>query len=181
MSELSFRLATALFGSAGIEWDLTTVTAEERAVIADWVRQYKELRALMHSGVVVRADSADLATELHGVVAADGLSAVYCYVALTAARTALPAPLRFPGLDPDRQYTVRSLPLGTPPRMIQDAPPPWLAAQEATRTGAVLTGAVLTGAVLTGAVLTGAVLAEVGIAAPLLAPEQAMVLVITAH
>jgi alpha-galactosidase len=164
-SELSFRLATALFGSAGIEWDLTTVTAEERTVIADWVRQYKRLRSLLHAGIVVRSDSADSACELHGVVAPDGLSAVFSYVALAAARTAVPAPLRFEGLHPELIYTVRALILGTPPleatpRMIQDAPPPWLA--------------------VGGVTLTGAVLERVGIAAPLLAPEQALVLVITA-
>ena len=159
-SELSFRLATALFGSAGIEWDLTAVTAEERAVIADWVRQYKRLRSLLHAGIVVHSDSADPACELHGVVAPDGLSAVFSYVALAAARTAVPAPLRFEGLHPERIYTVRALILGTPPRMIQDAPPPWLAAG--------------------GVTLAGAVLARVGIAALLLAPEQALVLVITA-
>jgi len=160
-SELSFRLATALFGSAGIEWDLTKVTPDDRTVIADWVRQYKGLRALLHSGVVVRSDSVDPACELHGVVASDGRSAVYSYVALAAARAAVPTPLRFVGLHPERSYTVRPLLLGALPRMIQDAAPAWLASGEIT--------------------LTGAVLERVGIAAPLLAPEQAFVFLVSGN
>ncbi|WP_348648546.1 GH36 C-terminal domain-containing protein [Cryobacterium breve] len=111
-------------------------------------------------------------SSLHGVVAADGASAVFAYVALAAPRTALPAPLRFPGLDPAAHYTVRPLTIGGPvdpgagssgageagvpsvaPRVIQDAAPAWL------RRGSVT--------------LSGAVLTEVGLPAPLLAPEQA--------
>ncbi|MEB0268010.1 alpha-galactosidase, partial [Cryobacterium sp. 10I5] len=171
-ASLGFRLATALFGSAGIEWDLTRASAGELEVIAGWIAQYTRLRPLLHSGAVVHADASDPALELHGVVAADGASAVFAYVALAAPRTALPAPLRFPGLDPAAHYTVRPLTIGGPvdpgaessgageagvpsvaPRVIQDAAPAWL------RHGSVT--------------LSGAVLTEVGLPAPLLAPEQA--------
>ncbi|MEB0307626.1 GH36 C-terminal domain-containing protein, partial [Cryobacterium sp. 10I1] len=72
----------------------------------------KRLRPLLHSGVVVHADASDPALELHGVVACDGASAVFAYVALAAPRTALPASLRFPGLDQDARYTVRPLTIG---------------------------------------------------------------------
>jgi len=156
-SALGFRLATALFGSAGIEWNLTAATAREKQDIAAWIAEHKRLRPLLHSGTVVRADSADPAHLVHGVVAQDRTHAVFALVTLGTPAAALPPPLRFPGLDPDRPYTVR--PIGVPPRMMQDAPPAWLAAGSVT--------------------LPGRVLAEAGLPAPLLTPEQALLLELT--
>ncbi|BEL12314.1 alpha-galactosidase [Actinoplanes sichuanensis] len=153
-SALGFRLATALFGSAGIEWNLTEASPAEKADIAAWIAEHKRLRPLLHSGRVVRADSPDPAHLLHGVVAQDRSHAVYALVALGTPAAALPPPIRFPGLDPDRSYTVR--PIGVPPRTMQDAPPPWLAAGSITLPGRVLT--------------------ELGLPAPLLTPEQALLL-----
>jgi alpha-galactosidase len=157
-SDLGFRLATALFGHAGIEWDVSRATLADRARIAAWTTEYKRLRPLLHSGVVVRADSADPAVLMHGVVAQDRCEAVFALVTLDTPATALPPPLRFPGLDPGRLYTVR--PIGQPPRVVQDAPPPWLAAGTIT--------------------LSGRVLAEAGLPAPLLVPEQAALFTVTA-
>lgn len=157
-SALGFRMATALFGSAGIEWNLTTASDAERELIAAWIAEYKRLRPLLHSGTVVRADPADPALRLHGVVARDRCSAVYALVAIGSPRSALPPPVRFPGLDPERAYTVR--PIGTPPLSVQDAPPAWLAAGAVTLPGRVLT--------------------ELGLPVPLLAPEQALLLELTA-
>ncbi|AEV87605.1 alpha-galactosidase [Actinoplanes sp. SE50] len=157
-SALGLRMATALFGHAGIEWDLSRAAPADRALIAAWTAEYKRLRGLLHTGVVVRADHPDPAVLLHGVVAPDRSAAVFALVTLGNPVAALPPPIRFPGLDPDRSYTVR--PLGHPPRMVQDAPPPWLAE------GAVT--------------LTGRVLAEAGLPAPLLVPEQAALFTLTA-
>jgi alpha-galactosidase len=88
------------------------------------------------------------------VVAQDGSHAVFALVTVGTPAAALPPPIRFPGLDPDRVYTVR--PIGTAPRYMQDAPPPWLAAGSATLSGRFLT--------------------EAGLPAPLLIPEQALLL-----
>ncbi|WP_035876171.1 alpha-galactosidase [Cryobacterium sp. MLB-32] len=162
-SELSFRLATALFGSAGIEWDLTRASDEELGQIAGWIGSYKHFRGLLHTGTVVRADPSDPALELHGVVAPDQSSALFAQVALAAPSAALPERMRFPGLAPERRYRVAPLTLGAAPRAIQDAPPAWLAGV-AGAAGEV---------VFPGVVLSGAVLAGVGLPAPLLAPEQA--------
>ena len=162
-SELSFRLATALFGSAGIEWDLTRASDEELGQIAGWIGSYKQLRGLLHTGTVVRADPSDPALELHGVVAPDRGSALFAYVALAAPSNALPERMRFPGLAPERRYRVAPVTVGQSPRVIQDAPPAWL----------VGTVSAAGEAVFTGVVLSGAVLARVGLPAPLLTPEQA--------
>lgn len=159
-SDLSFRLATALFGSAGIEWDITKATGDDLDAIATWIAQYKELRELLHGGTLVRADPSDPALQMHGVVANDLSAAVFCAAALAAPRAALPGLLRFAGLDPATTYRVRPLELGKPPRVIQDEPPAWLAQGEVF--------------------LSGASLERVGIPAPLLAPEQAAVYLLEA-
>ncbi|TFV96608.1 alpha-galactosidase [Leifsonia flava] len=151
---LSFRLATALFGHAGIEWNIAEATPAERASVAEWIAVYKRERGLLHSGRVVRPDASDAAIVSHGVVAADGSRALFSYAALAAPAAAIPTPQRFPGLDPTRRYRVRPLVLGTDVFTLQDAAPAWWEAGEV--------------------VLSGAVLGEVGLPMPLIAPENAV-------
>ncbi|MDR6907868.1 alpha-galactosidase [Agromyces sp. 3263] len=153
-SELSFRFATALFGSAGIEWNLAEASDAELDHIAAWASEYRRLRPLLHSGRVVRADPDDPARIVHGVVSADRTHGIFSMAMLGTARAALPPAIRMPGLDADRVYRVRRLELGPAPRTVQDAAPPWFEA------GTIE--------------LTGRVLAEVGLAVPLLAPENAV-------
>jgi len=154
--ELGFRLATALFGHAGIEWDVTSLEPHERAAVAEWVAAYKRYRGLLHSGAVVRSDAGDSARWVHGVVSADAASALFAVVAITATRDAVVAPATLPGLDPARQYRVTPVRLGAWPRVVQDAMPPWWHEGSVT--------------------MSGRMLAAVGIPMPLLAPEQALVL-----
>jgi alpha-galactosidase len=158
--ELSFRLATALFGHAGIEWDVTTTNPVERDAIREWIGVYKRVRGMLHSGDVVRADSPDPARWVHGVVATDAASALFAVVAMAATRDAIPAPVTLPGLDARREYRVQPVRLGAWPRTLQDAPPPWW--------------------IEGGVTLPGRVLATVGLPMPLLLPEQALVLEVTA-
>jgi alpha-galactosidase len=155
-SSIAFRCATALFGSAGIEWDLTSASEQDLADVTAWLTAHKLWRPLLHTGRVVRADSADPAVLVHGVVAPDASSALFAVVALGSPEAALPAPVRLVGLDPGRTYRVRTT--GPSPLQVQAAPAPWFAAGEVT--------------------LPGHVLAEVGLAAPLLAPEQAVLLAV---
>ena len=157
-TDLGFRLATALFASAGIEWDLTAATPDELDAVRSWVAVYTSLRGLLHSGAVVRAEAADPGIEVHGVVAADGSDAVFSVVCLTAPRDAVFSVV-LPGLEPDAAYRVSPVELGTPPRVIQSAPPRWM------DEGAVT--------------LTGRALESVGLAMPALAPAQALVLRVT--
>jgi len=155
-ADLAFRAATALFGSAGIEWDLLGADAGERAQVAAWTAAYRERRAALHSGTVVRADLSDPALLLHGVVAPDQTGALFAYVALAAPEHALPAAVRLIGLDPERTYRVRPWTLVGEPAVLQDAAPPWLVDGEVT--------------------LPGRVLAEMGLPMPLLLPQQALLL-----
>ncbi|WP_439591617.1 alpha-galactosidase [Microbacterium sp.] len=155
-ADLSFRLAAALFGSAGIEWDLSAATAEDLAVITSWVGHYRRLRPLLHSGRVVRADPDDPSEWVHGVVADDGAHAVFAVTMRDAPRAAIAPPVRLPGLVSGRTYRVAPVALAAEPRAVQDAPPPWYVAGEVS--------------------MAGAALAAMGLPLPLLAPQQTIVL-----
>ncbi|MBC7590601.1 MAG: alpha-galactosidase, partial [Salinibacterium sp.] len=154
-TDLGFRLATAFFGSAGIEWDLTQSSPAELASIATWIIAYKNHRALLHSGTVVRADPADPAMEVHGVVAIDGSEAIFAAVCLEAPRDAVSTGMLLPGLDPGADYRVEPIDLGAPVRYFH-AIPPWLADG--------------------GATLSGFALSSIGLAWPPLQAQQALVL-----
>src|SRR5659263_318732 len=51
--DLGMRCATALFGHAGLEWDITTCPPVELDQLRDWISLYKELRPVLHSGDAV--------------------------------------------------------------------------------------------------------------------------------
>ncbi len=154
--DLSFRAGTALFGHFGIEWDVSTATAEEQAELAGWISCYKALRALLHSGDVVRADHTDDGCQLHGVVARDLGEAVFALVQLRTLAGSIPTRVVLPGLDPQRSYRVRLQAPGSAPRTMQIAPPAWVSQGEI--------------------VLPGSVLTSVGLAVPILCPEQLLLL-----
>ncbi len=157
--DLSFRAGTALPCSFGIEWDISAATPAERAELAAWVALYKRLRPLLHSGISVRADDAGDGAALYGVVAQDGREALFSYVRLSTATAAVPPPLRLPGLDPGRDYHVAPLVPGAAPVTTGERAPPWLDAG--------------------GITLRSALLAGTGLAAPLLAPQQLLLLHVT--
>jgi alpha-galactosidase len=159
VADLSFRCVTALFGHAGMEWDVTGCSDAEVAVLQGWARLYKELRPLLHTGDVVRADLPDAGPAagvwLHGVVAADRREAVYGFVRLVTSAD-VHTRLTFPGLDDDTEYEVAVRDEPGRPSATETRSVPWY-----------LTGS---------ARATGRVLRTVGLAAPLLDPEQAVVL-----
>lgn len=159
-ASLSFRFATALFGHAGLEWDISTCTPEERDAVARFTALYRELRPLLHGGDVVRADQAPEGMQLHGVVAADRSEAVFALVRTATATPQLPGRLRLPGLDPAREYQVRVRHEIAEDDAYGATPPAWYARG--------------------GVRATGAVLGALGFAAPQLHPEQALVLQVTA-
>jgi len=151
---LSFRAITALFGHAGIEWDITEATPAERAALATWAAYYKQKRALLHTGRVVRADPAGDTALVHGVVAQDGGEVLFAYVQLAAAGASIPARILLPGLDPQARYRVRLVEPAGPAGTTQAQPPRWLA----------------------GVDTDGAALARVGLRPPILYPETAILI-----
>ncbi|MCL2514400.1 MAG: alpha-galactosidase [Microbacteriaceae bacterium] len=106
---LSYRLATALFGHAGIEWDVTKLADAELDALREWGGLYRRLRPLLHGGRTVAADELDEGELLHGVVSHARDHAVLMWGRTTAARRGSTPRTRVPGLDPARRYAI-SLP-----------------------------------------------------------------------
>lgn len=106
VQDISFRTATALFGSLGIEWNLLDADDGGRARVASAITLHKRLRELLHTGDVVRVDHTDPSALVHGVVSSDRERAVMAYVQATPSLTTSPLPMRFTGLDPDRRYRI---------------------------------------------------------------------------
>ncbi|MDI1465697.1 alpha-galactosidase [Catellatospora sp. KI3] len=150
-ANLSFRCLTALFGHAGIEWDITGCTEDERAQLSAWIGAYRRLRGLLHSGRTVRADHPDPSAHLYGIVSTGGEHAVFAYAQLTASAYEGTTRLRLPGLDPLARYRVGLVP---------ELPVPRIWAQDWSPQ----------------VTLTGAALAGHGLAAPLLRPADGFVL-----
>ena len=155
--ELSMRAITALFGHAGIEWNITQATAEERANLATWAKYYKENRALLHSGKSVRIDYPDEHGCLYGVISADTKKSIFAYVQLTPTVTIHPASLKFAGLDAAANYSVKAVYPAGKPRFMLITPPQWM----------------------DGITMSGSALATIGVSAPILAPANAVLIEIT--
>ena len=156
---LGFRLATALMGHSGIEWNLTATTQDERDALRTWAGAYRSLRELIHSGRVVHGESSDDPI-VTGVVAHDASEAVFWITCLVAPSDSVSPIRRLVGLDPQRSYRVSPVDVGCPAATYPDTAPEWWAAGEIT--------------------LTGAVLGAVGIDVPLLHPDEAIVLRVVA-
>ena len=151
---LAFRAITALFGHAGIEWDVTETTGEERLELASWADYYKRKRGLLHSGRVVRVQQPDESSFVHGVISHDRSEAVFAYVQLAAAGGSNPTRFLLPGLDPDALYRVRLAEPAGAAHTLQAQSPPWTAGIEAS----------------------GLALAQIGLRPPFLLPENAILI-----
>ena len=158
---LDFRAGTAFFSHVGIEWDLTTTASPaDLERLAEWIAAHKEHRDLLHTGTVVHSDQPDPALWVHGVVATDRAEAIFAVVALRTSVVSPPGRVRLPGLDPQARYRVEPL-----------AP------------GDVLGGRTSHGDLAwwaDGVTLSGSVLGQVGLQAPVLNPEQMVLLHVTA-
>jgi len=161
---LGFRAATALFGHLGVEWDILTLDDRQRDDLAAVIAMHKRFRPLLHSGDVVRFDpvqDGELASGLaHGVYAPDRSEALVSYAQLTTGMSLTPAPLRMPGLDPARTYRVERLAIPDGGRARMRVPPGWWAEGRIH--------------------LTGRQLAVHGVQLPVLNPESAVLLHLTA-
>jgi alpha-galactosidase len=104
---VDFRAATALFCSYGIEWDLTEASEDDLDRIAEWSARYRRYRSLLHTGRMIRPDSSDPAVHLHGVIAADGRSALLAHVQLEESAHNRGLAVRVPHLHADLQYELR--------------------------------------------------------------------------
>jgi alpha-galactosidase len=156
--ELSFRAVTALFGHAGLEWDITHCTEEELGHLKIWASYYKANRDLIHSGTMVRVDRVDSESFVHGVVSKDKNKALFAYATLATQGGSRPAGIRFAGLDESKTYRVRAAFPAGEPKFLQRANVQWLEGVE----------------------LSGSALQSMGVRAPILFPDNAFLIEIEA-
>lgn len=159
-SPFPLRVASAVFGHLGIEWNLATLTPAQMTMVKTAVEWYKAHRGFLHSGDVVRIDDATRPVVVHGVVARDRREAIFSYAQIGTNVTEFPGLLRLDGLDPAATYRVEPVILGEIPGTQQKAGPAWWSAG--------------------GADISGAVLMDLGLSLPALHPEQALVIHLTA-
>lgn len=150
----TFRATTALWGHAGLEWNLTEANEDELKLLASWIDYYKEKRTLLHSGRTVRTEHADDSAYLHGVVAQDKSEALYMFAQLRTSQFSRPNSIRLTGLDPDALYEVKVVEPAGAAQFMQLKPPSWFA----------------------GVRLTGAALSSFGLKSGVLRPEQALLI-----
>lgn len=152
---LNMRAGTALFGHAGIEWDITQAPENERQQLREWITFYKSHRDLLHTGTMVRIDFPDEEHYLYGVVSTEGREALFNFVQLQPVVTSHPSRLLFRGLIPDQKYRVSvPSPAGKPGMMLIKAPD-WVSS---------------------GAIVSGDALMKVGLPAPILRPAESMLI-----
>ncbi|MBW3091120.1 alpha-galactosidase [Bifidobacterium miconisargentati] len=103
------RMAMAFFGHMGIEWNLLKEPDEALAKLAVWVAEFKKHRDWFAIDTCVHADANDPAVRLDGMVMPSKDAAIYRFTQLTTGQTYPAAPVRLPGLDPERTYRVSPL------------------------------------------------------------------------
>ena len=161
--DLSFRMLVALQGHAGLEWDITGCTPDELTALAAWSGLYRELRPLVHTGDLVRADlPEERGLLVTGTVAPGGEQAAYTVLRTHTGPSVTPGLLTLPGLDPERTYTVRVRPEAGLPAGIQVRGPGWW-----------------DDALDSGIRVSGAALGQVGLALPVLSPARGFLLHLT--
>ena len=167
---LAFRAASAIFGHLGIEWDLRQATEPQLSELKAWISFHKQHRALLHSGDMVRLDFPEESLIGHGVVADDKRSALYSLASVGRSVVSMMGRVRLPGLDPHRAYKVRPVvPGGALAGLI---PPPWWGVDRLAGRDTNIAEAGQSIGDIAGIETTGRVLASVGLAHPVVNPEQ---------
>lgn len=160
---LPFRAATAIFGHYGVEWDISTLSDAELGQLASWIALHKRWRDVLHSGTTLHADLVDPAMDVRGVVARDQRSALYGYSLTSSSAAYPPGRITFPGLDEHTSYTVAPASFD-----YEDQGQSGLAWVEAARNG-------------TPIAMSGRLLGAVGVQAPVLFPEQSVLIEVQAR
>ena len=155
---LTFRAITALFGHAGIEWDISSISKDERTQLKAWIAYYKSKRSLLHSAEMVRIDNGS-ENYLYGVVSIDKRDAIFAYAQLQPEVTSHPAKIVLRGLDGSKKYSVIAVTDFGAPALMAITPSPWLE---------------------NAVVASGDALMKVGLPAPILRPESAFLIEVRA-
>jgi alpha-galactosidase len=149
---ISFRALNALFGHAGIEWNISEADAKETQTLKAYISFYKKHRDLLHSGTVVRSDEIVGNAQLYGTVSLDKKEAIFTYMQLTSLDNFGPLLTTFDGLDKETTYRITVVEDLSADDFIQKRAPGWWPALN----------------------LTGDQLAHVGLQLPVLKPESGL-------
>ncbi|CAN2235147.1 alpha-galactosidase [Candidatus Planktophila dulcis] len=149
---VSFRALNALFGHAGIEWNISEADAKETQTLKAYIAFYKNHRDLLHSGTVVRSDEIVGNAQLYGTVSLDKKEAIFTYMQLTSLDNFGPLLTTFDGLDKETTYRITVVEDLSADDFIQKRAPGWWPALN----------------------LTGDQLAHVGLQLPVLKPESGL-------
>ena len=149
---ISFRALNALFGHAGIEWNISEADAKEAQTLKVYISFYKKHRDLLHSGTVVRSDEIVGNAQLYGTVSLDKKEAIFTYMQLTSLDNFGPLLTTFDGLDKETTYRITVVEDLSADDFIQKRAPGWWPALN----------------------LTGDQLAHVGLQLPVLKPESGL-------
>ena len=151
-ADISFRVLNALFGHAGIEWNILEATEHEIATLKSFINFYKANRALLHSGNIARSDVGN--GYLYGTIAQDKSEALFTYMQLTTTEGFAPLVAHLHGLDPKRRYKVKVVEELSANDYLQKSIPGWWPE----------------------VVATGAELSKIGLEMAVLRPEQGLML-----
>ncbi len=174
-SSMAMRGATAVWGHFGIEWDVTSASPEELDELREWVEYYKANRDFLHSGETVRCETPDDSLWLHGVVNESRDRGLFEMVTRHRSAIAPRGRLRFAGLDDTKTYRIRPVIVGNAPSGL--VAPPWFGlADDYERTDL---REFSYSQHIPGIVMTGQALQQVGVHAPRLHPDQALLIDIT--
>ena len=135
-SSLRLRVMTAVVGHMGVEADISAMSPQERAALADGIARYKALRAGLHAGRTVRLVHPDPGCLGLAMISADQVLVTAAQV--ETPRTSALAPLRLTGLQPGRTYRVETLDPPGSPRRTQDGSPFLSRGEPIFATGALL-------------------------------------------
>jgi alpha-galactosidase len=156
--DITFRVLSALFGHAGIEWNITEATDAEIATLKKYVAFYKSNRDFIHSGDVVRSDIFKDNAYLYGTVSSDKKRALFTYLQLTSIDNFGPLMATFDGLDPATRYQVEVVEDLSASVFMQKVKPGWWPK----------------------VVLTGDQLGSIGLHLPVVRPENGLLFSFTA-
>ncbi len=156
-ADIQFRALNALFGHAGIEWNVLEATDHELKVLKSFINFYKANRALLHSGNSFRSDTITDRAYLYGTIAQNKSEALYTYMQLQSADGYLPITAQLGGLDPKRTYKVEVVTDLAPTDFMHRVAPGWYPTTTAT----------------------GAELSLIGLELPVLRPESGLLIKVT--
>ena len=157
-ADISFRICNALFGHAGIEWNILEATDTELAMLVKYIKFYKDNRETLHTGKTFRSDHVNGKAFLYGTVSQDQKTGIFTYMQLQTSDDFVPLVAQLGGLDENRTYRVSVVEELSSREFLQKQAPGWWPAIEAS----------------------GAVLAKIGVEMPVLRPEQGVLLKVQA-